>query len=170
MTRIADAGLMCLLGAGLLFVYTSPLIALVQKWAASPMYSYAFAVPFISLAILWLRRDRFRGRPRPAWAPAAAVLGLAFALLAAGQLAAILVVQQFSFLLAIVGYRDITAVVTYFTTGFYRTPDDEDWREGDPDPAARWIFLRANAPRLRSSLGLAPTNFCVTRRRPLSDA
>lgn len=55
---------------------------------------------------------------------------------------------QLGFLLSIGGYRDITAVVTYFTTGLFRAPGEEDWREGAADPRARWIFLRANAPRL----------------------
>lgn len=31
------------------------------------------------------------------------------------------------------------------------------------------LLARAKAPRRRSSVGLLPTNFCVTRRSPLSD-
>lgn len=59
--------------------------------------------------------------------------------------------QQVGFLLAIGGYHDITAVVTYFTTGFYKGPDDDAWQAGEPDPRAPWIFLQANASRLDSA-------------------
>jgi len=56
--------------------------------------------------------------------------------------------ERLAFLLAIGGYRDIAGVVAYFTTGLHRRPDAVEWEAGTPDPRARWIFLRANAPRL----------------------
>jgi pimeloyl-ACP methyl ester carboxylesterase len=56
--------------------------------------------------------------------------------------------ERLGFLLSIGGYYDITAVVTYFTTGYYRDPEAGVWRRGSPDPRARWVFLRANAGRL----------------------
>lgn len=56
--------------------------------------------------------------------------------------------ERLAFLLAIGGYRDIAGVVAYFTTGLHRRPDATEWEAGAPDPRARWIFLRANAPRL----------------------
>ncbi|WP_051609418.1 alpha/beta hydrolase [Fodinicurvata fenggangensis] len=52
------------------------------------------------------------------------------------------------FMLAIGGYYSTENVVRYFTTGAFRTPEDQDWQEGRPHPQARWLFLRANADRL----------------------
>ncbi len=52
--------------------------------------------------------------------------------------------DRVAFLLLIGGYRDITAVVTYFTTGRYRTGPDVRWQRGNPEPRAKWAFLESN--------------------------
>jgi len=47
------------------------------------------------------------------------------------------------FMIAIGGYYDVEAVVTYFTTGFHR--DGGAWIEGTPNDYGKWLFVRANA-------------------------
>lgn len=49
------------------------------------------------------------------------------------------------FLVAIGGYYDTAAVVTFATTGRYRLPGEARWRRGKPLAAAKWIFLAGNA-------------------------
>lgn len=49
------------------------------------------------------------------------------------------------------GYRDLAAVVTYFTTGWYRAGPDGPWARDEPNPRAAWAFLRANADRVADS-------------------
>ena len=53
--------------------------------------------------------------------------------------------ERLGFLVLIGGYRDITALVTYFTTGAYRAGPTEPWRAGRPAPYAKWAFAKANA-------------------------
>ena len=88
----------------MLVVYAGPLEAMVRLWDASPMYSYAYTVPPIALYLLWTRRSELRQHgPRPAWTTGSIVLAAALLMLVLGQLAAILVLQQLSFLVALVG-------------------------------------------------------------------
>jgi exosortase len=104
MTHVAHIGSACLLVAGLLLLYAEPLAGMVSQWNASPMYSYAFTVPVISLFVLWSQRRAFLARsPRPARFAGGAVLAAALVLLVLGQVAAVQIVQQFSFVVAIVG-------------------------------------------------------------------
>ncbi|NBC34863.1 MAG: alpha/beta hydrolase [Alphaproteobacteria bacterium] len=53
-----------------------------------------------------------------------------------------------AFVLSIGGYYDMTAVITYITTGHYRPRPDADWVRGEPNRLSKWLFLEANAPRL----------------------
>jgi len=55
---------------------------------------------------------------------------------------------RIAFLLVIGGYYDITAAVTYLTTGMYRPSPDGPWRDGAVDIRAKWRFLLANADRI----------------------
>jgi len=52
------------------------------------------------------------------------------------------------FLVAIGGYYDIEAVITFFTTGGYREGPDRPWRFGTPNAYGKWLFVRANAERI----------------------
>jgi pimeloyl-ACP methyl ester carboxylesterase len=52
------------------------------------------------------------------------------------------------FIVAIGGYYDLVALMTFFTTGFYRTGPDEPWQEGSPNAYGKWVFVAANAERL----------------------
>jgi pimeloyl-ACP methyl ester carboxylesterase len=51
-------------------------------------------------------------------------------------------------LTAIGGYYDTAAVVTFFTTGYYREGPEARWRQREPNAYGKWVFVRANAPRL----------------------
>jgi pimeloyl-ACP methyl ester carboxylesterase len=56
--------------------------------------------------------------------------------------------DRVAFLVAIGGYHDAEAVVTFFTTGAYRSSDDARWRTGTPNPYGKWVFVHSNAARL----------------------
>lgn len=49
------------------------------------------------------------------------------------------------FMVAIGGYYDVEAVVTYFTTGFYRDAGDDAWSKGTPNDYGKWLFVGANS-------------------------
>lgn len=90
------------LAAGVLVAFNSSLRGMVQLWNASPMYSYAFTVPFISLWMAWSRRDALMAAPlRPARLAAIPLLVVALAGLLAGALTAVQVAQQFAFVLTV---------------------------------------------------------------------
>lgn len=55
------------------------------------------------------------------------------------------------FVLAIGGYDDLTAVITFFTTGYWRERSDQPWRLGRPNAYGKWVFVLANAARLDDS-------------------
>lgn len=52
------------------------------------------------------------------------------------------------FVLAVGGYYDMEAAITFFTTGCYRRRGDGAWRRREPDPYAKWVFAISNAPYL----------------------
>jgi len=52
------------------------------------------------------------------------------------------------FVVAIGGYYDIEAVVTFFTTGFYRDRATGSWLHRTPNEYGRWVFAKSNAARL----------------------
>jgi EpsI family protein len=104
MRLLMDVALTTALAVGLLLTFADPLLAMVGQWSASPMYSYGYSVPVISAFLLWSRRRELARLPiAPQRLPAAAVLGVAIALLAAGRIGAVQVVQQVAFLIAIAG-------------------------------------------------------------------
>ena len=55
------------------------------------------------------------------------------------------------FIVAIGGYHDIGAVVTFFTTGKYRDGPEALWRHKTPNAYGKWVFVRANAPRIEDT-------------------
>jgi pimeloyl-ACP methyl ester carboxylesterase len=55
---------------------------------------------------------------------------------------------QVSFLVAIGGYYDLEAVVTFFTTGWFRPGPGQPWQRGEPNAYGKWVFVAANAERL----------------------
>ena len=52
------------------------------------------------------------------------------------------------FLTAIGGYYDVEAVITFFTTGYFREGPEAPWRHREPNAYGKWVFVRANAARL----------------------
>ncbi len=56
--------------------------------------------------------------------------------------------RDVGFVVAIGGYYDIDAVVTYFTTGYFRDGPEQSWRYQRPNVYGKWVFVRANLPRV----------------------
>jgi pimeloyl-ACP methyl ester carboxylesterase len=57
--------------------------------------------------------------------------------------------ERVRFVVAIGGYYDLPAVLTFFTTGYFR--DAGEWRYLGSNPYASWIFVRSNLERLESA-------------------
>jgi len=55
------------------------------------------------------------------------------------------------FLVALGGYDDSTAVLTFFTTGYWRATAGAPWQRGRPNAYGKWVFVLANAVRLDSA-------------------
>lgn len=52
------------------------------------------------------------------------------------------------FVIAVGGYYDIEALVTFFTTGYFREEPNEPWRHQAPNAYGKWLFVRSNAERM----------------------
>lgn len=48
------------------------------------------------------------------------------------------------FIVAIGGYYDVEAALTFFTTGYYRERPGGSWRYRVPDPYGKWVFVQSN--------------------------
>jgi hypothetical protein len=59
--------------------------------------------------------------------------------------------DRVGFAFVIGGYYDVEAVLTFFTTGYFRDGPDGRWRRREPNAYGKWMFVRANAARLASS-------------------
>lgn len=104
MRRVVHLTGPALLAVGLLAAFSHPLQAMVRQWQASPMYSHAFTVPFISLGLLWSARHRFLAyTPRPAWLAGGLIVAAALTVLMLGEIAAVQIAQQLAFVLTIAG-------------------------------------------------------------------
>lgn len=57
--------------------------------------------------------------------------------------------DRVDFLLTVGGYHDMTALITYVTTGYYRASADAPWQYREPKRYGRWLFLLTNAARLQ---------------------
>lgn len=55
------------------------------------------------------------------------------------------------FVLSIGGYYDLEAVVTFFTTGYYREPGGDRWQRREPNAYGKWVFVKSNAERLEDA-------------------
>ncbi len=58
--------------------------------------------------------------------------------------------HQVGFVIAVGGYYDMDAVVTYFTTGKFRDAPSQPWRYQRPNVYGKWVFVRSNLPRVRN--------------------
>jgi fermentation-respiration switch protein FrsA (DUF1100 family) len=98
----------------------------------------------IAAAIAWLA-----GCAEPEGVPSVGVMAISYAV-GPAILAALRpdAGPRVRFLVAIGGYYDLEAVVTFFTTGYFRTGPDEPWQRGEPNAYGKWVFIAANAERL----------------------
>ena len=55
---------------------------------------------------------------------------------------------EIDFVVAVGGYHDVVAAITYITTGAFREDPSDPWSFAEVDRRAKWIFLRANAGRV----------------------
>jgi EpsI family protein len=93
-----------LLAAATLLVFREPLIAMVNRWDISPMYSHGYIVPLVSAYLLWVRSADFDRTPMaPARGAGGAVLFASLAALAIGKVNAIQVLEQLAFISALAG-------------------------------------------------------------------
>lgn len=121
------------------FAVLVPDIANLRAQEVSPEDARAIAA-----AITWLARCA-----EPGDAPSVGVMAISYAagpaILAALRPDA---APQVRFLVAIGGYYDLEAVVTFFTTGHFRAGPEQPWQQGEPNAYGKWVFIAANAQRL----------------------
>jgi pimeloyl-ACP methyl ester carboxylesterase len=91
--------------------------------------------------------EHLQSRPELAPEGRAGLAGISYAV-GPAFLAALdpLVRDRVRFVLSIGGYHDLTAVITFFTTGYFREGDA--WRAKQPDPYGKWVFVMSNAAHL----------------------
>ena len=91
------------LGA-LIFAYAAPLQAMVWQWWSNNMYSYGFAIPAISLYLIWLRRETLRRlQPAPNLIAGGLAVLAGLAMLVAGRVGNILSLQELSLVVTVAG-------------------------------------------------------------------
>ncbi len=56
--------------------------------------------------------------------------------------------RRVRFVFIIGGYYDSEAVLTFFTTGYYRDRPDEKWLHRTPNAYGKWVFIKSNAGRI----------------------
>ena len=49
------------------------------------------------------------------------------------------------------GYYDLRSMVTYFTTGYYRDKDSDQWQYQQPHPYIKWVFTLSNVDLLENA-------------------
>ena len=103
MPKRTDIVIGIVLAAGVLLAFKGALAAMVAQWNISPMYSYGYTVPPISAYLIWSRREQLRRPVVPARLGGVIVIGASLAMLIVGQLAALQVLQQLAFIVAIAG-------------------------------------------------------------------
>jgi len=98
----------------------------------------------IADASAWLRAESPEGQ----------ALGVTAVSYAVGPAVASLIEDdggRVDFVLAVGGYYDLTAVVTFFTTGRFRESPDRPWRHRPPNAYGMWVFVESNLDRLASA-------------------
>jgi len=58
--------------------------------------------------------------------------------------------NKVSFLITVGGYYDTEAVITFFTTGYFREGPGHPWRKGTPNVYGKWVFIKSNTGRLEN--------------------
>ncbi|MGE5505941.1 MAG: alpha/beta fold hydrolase [Actinomycetota bacterium] len=65
---------------------------------------------------------------------------------------------------------DLGAVVTFFTTGWYREQAGMPWQHAEPNAYGKWVFVAANAGRMEDSADRALLAAIARRRMEQPDA
>jgi len=96
-------GILLVAGALLGAIFWEGLKDLVNTWGTMEEYSYGYIIPFITLFLIWQRKDRLERLPfKGSWLGFAfAAVGLALFLV--GNLSTIFVIVQYAFLLVLIG-------------------------------------------------------------------
>lgn len=105
-----------LVSAAFLFCYAGVLMSLAGQWRSNDMYSYGFLIPVISGYLVWIRRKTLASlaaapTPVAGWA----VLGAGLMMQVAGKAGAVLVLQELSLIVTLIG-----GVLLLLGTGFLR--------------------------------------------------
>ena len=53
--------------------------------------------------------------------------------------------DEVGFVVTLGGYYNLHTIVTYFTTGYFKTKTDGDWQYLQPSPYNKWVFTLSNA-------------------------
>jgi fermentation-respiration switch protein FrsA (DUF1100 family) len=53
--------------------------------------------------------------------------------------------DKVDFVVTLGGYYNLHTIVTYFTTGYFKTEPDGDWQYLQPSPYNKWVFTLSNA-------------------------
>jgi len=53
--------------------------------------------------------------------------------------------DEVDFVVTLGGYYNLHTIVTYFTTGYFKTEPDGDWQYLQPSPYNKWVFTLSNA-------------------------
>ena len=53
--------------------------------------------------------------------------------------------DEVDFVVALGGYYDLHNIITYFTTGYFKTAPEADWQYLQPSPYNKWVFTLSNA-------------------------
>ncbi|HEX2115038.1 MAG TPA: hypothetical protein VHM01_11590 [Alphaproteobacteria bacterium] len=77
------------------------------------------------------------------------------------------IASQIDVVAAIGGYYDTSAVVTFFTTGYFREATDAPWQHRAPNAYGKWVFVLANAERIADPRDR--TSLYAMARRKLAD-
>ena len=86
-----------------LWTYWPILPGLIAQWWNEPNYSHGFLVPFISLAIVWFRRDQLTSMETQAGYTGLLIMTMALMLYVAGSVGADLFLQRFSLIVMLSG-------------------------------------------------------------------
>jgi exosortase D (VPLPA-CTERM-specific) len=86
-----------------IIAFRGALSELVRRWTTQEEYSHGFLIPFISMWLLWRRREAFFANiDRPAWTgPLLIVLAMFMHII--GQLSAMFILSQFAFIIVLLG-------------------------------------------------------------------
>lgn len=64
---------------------------------------------------------------------------------------AALIEPRVDFVVAVGGTYDLTAILTFFTTGYFREGPGLPWQRLEPNAYGKWVFVKSNARRLDDS-------------------